>query len=69
MDQATTGEVWVNDNNIAEYSSKALTKYRRDAIGFVFQFYNLVQKSDGKDLGCPDLHPDAELVLEDSAQR
>ena len=43
MDQATTGEVWVNDNNIAEYSAKALTKYRRDAIGFVFQFYNLVQ--------------------------
>ena len=43
MDQATSGEVWVNDNNIAEYSAKALTKYRRDAIGFVFQFYNLVQ--------------------------
>lgn len=42
MDQATSGEVWVNDNNIAEYSAKALTKYRRDAIGFVFQFYNLV---------------------------
>lgn len=42
MDQATTGEVWVNDNNIAEYSAKVLTKYRRDAIGFVFQFYNLV---------------------------
>lgn len=43
MDQATSGEVWVNDNNIAEYSAKVLTKYRRDAIGFVFQFYNLVQ--------------------------
>ena len=41
MDQATSGEVWVNDNNIAEYSAKVLTKYRRDAIGFVFQFYNL----------------------------
>ena len=49
MDQATTGEVWVNDNNIAEYSSKALTKYRRDAIGFVFQFYNLVQNLTAKE--------------------
>ena len=49
MDQATSGEVWVNDNNIAEYSSKALTKYRRDAIGFVFQFYNLVQNLTAKE--------------------
>lgn len=49
MDQATTGEVWVNDNNIAEYSAKALTKYRRDAIGFVFQFYNLVQNLTAKE--------------------
>ena len=49
MDQATSGEVWVNDNNIAEYSAKALTKYRRDAIGFVFQFYNLVQNLTAKE--------------------
>lgn len=49
MDQATSGEVWVNDNNIAEYSAKVLTKYRRDAIGFVFQFYNLVQNLTAKE--------------------
>lgn len=70
MDQATTGEVWVNDNNIAEYSSKALTKYRRDAIGFVFQFYNLVQNLTAKEnveLAAQICKEplDAELVLEE----
>ena len=70
MDQATTGEVWVNDNNIAEYSAKALTKYRRDAIGFVFQFYNLVQNLTAKEnveLAAQICKEplDAELVLEE----
>lgn len=49
MDQASGGEVWVNHKNIAEYSSKELTKYRRDDIGFVFQFYNLVQNLTAKE--------------------
>ena len=70
MDQATAGEVWVNDNNIAEYSAKALTKYRRDAIGFVFQFYNLVQNLTAKEnveLAAQICKEplDAELVLEE----
>lgn len=70
MDQATTGQVWVNDNNIAEYSAKALTKYRRDAIGFVFQFYNLVQNLTAKEnveLAAQICKEplDAELVLEE----
>lgn len=70
MDQATSGEVWVNDNNIAEYSAKALTKYRRDAIGFVFQFYNLVQNLTAKEnveLAAQICKEplDAELVLEE----
>lgn len=43
MDNATSGEVMVDNENIAEYSSKQLVQYRRDNIGFVFQFYNLVQ--------------------------
>ena len=42
MDSATSGNVYVDGENIASYSSKQLTKYRRDDIGFVFQFYNLV---------------------------
>lgn len=42
MDQATSGDVWVDGRNIAKYSSRKLTGYRREDIGFVFQFYNLV---------------------------
>ena len=42
MDTATKGKVWVDGENIAEYNPRKLTGYRRDDIGFVFQFYNLV---------------------------
>lgn len=42
MDKATSGKVWVDGRNVAKYSNKQLTGYRRNDIGFVFQFYNLV---------------------------
>ena len=42
MDTLTSGKVLLDGRNISHYSSKALTKYRRYDIGFVFQFYNLV---------------------------
>lgn len=42
MDTATAGEVLVDGEDIAQYSPRQLTAYRRDDIGFVFQFYNLV---------------------------
>lgn len=42
MDTATSGHVWVDGKDIAKYSGKQLTSYRRDDIGFVFQFYNLI---------------------------
>ena len=42
MDTATSGEVWIDGKNIAKYSPRQLTSYRRDDIGFVFQFYNLI---------------------------
>ena len=42
MDTATKGNVFVDGSNIAKYNSRQLTAYRRDDIGFVFQFYNLV---------------------------
>ena len=43
MDKATSGDVIVDGNNISQANEKALTDYRRYDIGFVFQFYNLVQ--------------------------
>lgn len=43
MDTATSGEIFVDEIDISKYKGKKLTRYRRDDIGFVFQFYNLVQ--------------------------
>ena len=42
MDTASEGQVLVDGQDIATYSTKQLTAYRRDDIGFVFQFYNLI---------------------------
>ena len=43
MDSATEGKVIVDGKNITDYKDKELIMYRRHDIGFVFQFYNLVQ--------------------------
>lgn len=43
MDSPSTGKIMVDGNEISNYSQKELTTYRRFDIGFVFQFYNLVQ--------------------------
>ena len=43
MDTLTSGDVWLAGDEISKYSQKQLTTYRRYSIGFVFQFYNLVQ--------------------------
>lgn len=43
MDSASSGEVWVDGKEVTKLRSKELIKYRREDIGFVFQFYNLVQ--------------------------
>ena len=42
LDTIDSGEVTVDDINISELNSKALSDYRRNYLGFVFQFYNLV---------------------------
>ncbi|MEF9940961.1 MAG: ABC transporter ATP-binding protein [Lachnospiraceae bacterium] len=42
MDTVTSGEVLVDGVDIATYKTRQLTAYRRDDIGFVFQFYNLI---------------------------
>lgn len=42
MDQATTGKLIVGGVDISKYNRKQLTKYRRNYVGFIFQFYNLM---------------------------
>lgn len=43
MDTATSGQVLVDGEEISRYRGKKLIRYRREDIGFVFQFYNLMQ--------------------------
>lgn len=43
MDTLTGGKVWLDGQEISSFNKKQLTMYRRYDIGFVFQFYNLVQ--------------------------
>lgn len=43
MDQVTEGQIFVDGSEVSKYDKRTLTRYRRDDIGFVFQFYNLVQ--------------------------
>lgn len=43
MDGATSGRIIMDGNDISQYTQKQLTAYRRYDVGFVFQFYNLVQ--------------------------
>ena len=42
MDTASAGQIIVDGNDITQYNKKQLVGYRRNEIGFVFQFYNLV---------------------------
>ncbi|WP_292025400.1 ABC transporter ATP-binding protein [Maritimibacter sp. UBA3975] len=42
LDHATAGQAWFRDKELTAMSERELTRYRRDHVGFVFQFYNLV---------------------------
>jgi len=43
MDSVSEGSIYVDGNEVSKFDKRMLTKYRREDIGFVFQFYNLVQ--------------------------
>lgn len=49
MDRCDEGSIIVDGNDIAGYSKREITSYRRYDIGFVFQFYNLVQNLTAKE--------------------
>lgn len=42
LDVPTSGEVWYLDHNLTAAGDSALTRFRREHVGFVFQFYNLI---------------------------
>ena len=49
MDTNDEGEVWIDGVNISNFDEKQLTDYRREEVGFVFQFYNLVPNLTAKE--------------------
>lgn len=49
MDSPSDGEIRIDGQDIAKYSEKQLTEYRRNDVGFVFQFYNLVPNLTAKE--------------------
>lgn len=69
MDSCDEGEIIVDGKNIAKYNKREMTSYRRFEIGFVFQFYNLIQNLTAKENVelatqiCPK-SPDVQKVLE-----
>jgi putative ABC transport system ATP-binding protein len=42
LDTATSGQAWFHDHDLVRASDRELTRYRREHVGFVFQFYNLI---------------------------
>ena len=42
MDKATSGDIYIGEDNIAKYSDNELTRYRAHEVGFIFQFYNIM---------------------------
>ena len=42
LDRPSDGQVWFRDTDLTACNESALTRYRRDHVGFVFQFYNLM---------------------------
>ncbi len=49
MDSPTSGKVFVNNKEITQYNEKQLTEYRRNEVGFVFQFYNIMPNLTAKE--------------------
>jgi putative ABC transport system ATP-binding protein len=70
MDTLTSGRVLIDGDDISAYNKKQLTTYRRYDVGFVFQFYNLVQNLtalENVELAvqiCKDPLPPADVLTE-----
>ncbi len=70
LDHATSGQAWFRDQELTAMTDRQLTRYRRDHVGFVFQFYNLVASLTARenvalvtDVADNPMHPDEALEL------
>ncbi len=76
LDGATAGEAWFQDHQLTALDERGLTQYRRDHVGFVFQFYNLVPSLTAREnvalvteIARRPMPPDAALALVGLADR
>lgn len=70
MDRATSGEIVIDGKNITKFNKKELANYRRNDVGFVFQFYNLMPNLTALEnveiaVEICDNHLDPKIVLEE----
>ena len=70
MDRATSGEIVIDGKNITKFNKKELANYRRNDVGFVFQFYNLMPNLTALEnveiaVEICDNHLDPKTVLEE----
>ncbi len=49
LDKPTSGNIYINNKEISKLSDRDISKVRRRELGFVFQFYNLVQNLSVED--------------------
>ena len=70
LDRPTTGSVLFDGDDLAQADDAALTRYRRDHVGFVFQFYNLIPSLTAEEnvalvteIGASPMRPDEALAL------
>lgn len=76
LDRATGGTVHFQDQNLTDMTDAQLTRYRRDHIGFVFQFYNLMPSLTAREnvelvteIARHPMQPDAALAMVGLKQR
>ncbi len=76
LDLPTAGQVWFEDIELTALGDRALTNYRRDHVGFVFQFYNLMPSLTAREnvalvteIARAPLPPEEALALVDLADR
>jgi len=76
LDDATSGHVWFKGDDLTQYSQRQLTRYRREHVGFVFQFYNLIPSLTARenvalvtDVALDPMPPEEALAMVDLGNR
>jgi len=76
LDLPTTGELTYRNSDLTDSDENALTRFRRDSVGFIFQFYNLIPSLTAREnvaliteISRDPMEPDEALALVDLADR